>query len=61
MNPSDILRRIANLSRALDMVVYRLELPLSTDEHAWKGERETLRKELEQLRDQLEDLSLSSL
>jgi hypothetical protein len=47
------------LSRDLDMVVFRLERPPPADQpaEAWVSERRRLRRELERLRDRVEDVA----
>lgn len=50
---------LEELTRDLDMVVFRLERPPTavTDDAAWAKERQRLRRELERLRDRMEDVA----
>jgi hypothetical protein len=49
-------RELEELVRDLDMVVYRLERPVPDGPEAAGAERRRIRRELERLRDQLDDL-----
>ncbi len=52
---------IEDIRRDLDLVVFRLEgdtAPPEADPRAWKRERQSLRRELEELRDRLADLAM---
>jgi hypothetical protein len=49
--------QLAEIARDLDMVVFRLERPIADERHTIVAERERLRRELEQLCDQLNDLA----
>ena len=44
---------LEDLARDLDMVVFRLERDLTPDQ--WNDERRRVRKDLERLRDRIED------
>jgi len=57
MTPNDILHLVDQISRDLDMAVYKLELTPSEDRESLLKERDVLRKELERLRDNLEELA----
>ena len=57
MTPSDILYLIDEISRDLDMTVYKLESPPAEDIPTLLKERAALRKELERYRERLEDLA----
>ena len=61
MNSDELARKIEELFRDLDMVVYKLELPHPTEEPHWPAERSQLRKELESIRDRLQDITLYDL
>ena len=56
-SPAAIGRRLDELSRDLDLVVYRLERAPPEERDAWVRQRRRLRRELEQLRDTLQDLA----
>lgn len=57
MNNNDVMYEIEDISRDLDMVVYRMEQGPGTDPARIQNERAAVRKELEQLRDRLQDLA----
>lgn len=61
MNSDELARKIEELFRDLDMVVYKLEMPQSEEESQWPAERGQLRKELEGIRDRLQDITLYDL
>ena len=48
---------VEDISRDLDLVVFRLERPLSESPSALMAERDKLRRELESLRDRLTDVA----
>ncbi|MEZ4320397.1 MAG: hypothetical protein R3F61_23155 [Myxococcota bacterium] len=50
------LLQVEDISRELDLVVFRLERPVDTDTEALIAERRKLRRELESLRDRLTDV-----
>ncbi|MBX2796840.1 MAG: hypothetical protein KTR31_04200 [Myxococcales bacterium] len=55
MTPSDASRALEDLSRELDLIVYSLERPLEDRDPV--RERAVLRRNLERLREQLDDLA----
>ena len=64
MSPSDAARALEELARELDLVVYRLERPPGPPREpvpdpleALKRERIQLRRELDALRERLEDVA----
>ena len=57
MNNNDIMYEIEDISRDLDMVVYRMEQTPGAEPVEIQNERTAVRKELEQLRDRLQDLA----
>ena len=57
-SPHQHAQTIDGIVRDLDMVVYRMEQP-KVDEAALRRERQTLRHELEQLRDKLDEVARS--
>ena len=61
MNSDELARKIEELFRDLDMVVYKLEMPQSGEESQWPAERGQLRRELEGIRDRLQDITLYDL
>ena len=61
MNSDELVRKIEELFRDLDMVVYKLEMPQSEEESQWPAERGQLRKELEGIRDRLQDITIYDL
>jgi len=61
MHSEELTRKIEDLFRDLDMVVYKLELPQPPGAEVWDKERALLRKELEALRDRLQDITLYDL
>lgn len=48
---------VEDITRDLDLVVFRLERPLSESPSALQAERKKLRMELESLRDRLTDVA----
>jgi hypothetical protein len=56
MTPSAIASNIDDIARDLDLLVYRLEVDSPRDADAVSAERKRLRRELESLRERLEDL-----
>ena len=54
MSPTDAARQLEQIARDLDLVVYRLERP---PEREPARERARLRRELDGLREQIEDLA----
>ena len=58
MSPDDASRQLEQLARDLDLVVFRLERPPASED-ALRAERTRLRRELESLRDQMEQLARS--
>lgn len=61
MHSDELARKIEELFRDLDMVVYKLELPRPAEAEGWQKERTQLRTELEALRDRLQDITLYDL
>ena len=55
MNASDAARRLEDLARDIDLMVYRLEV--AQGEHEPRRDLTRLRRELEQVREQLEDVA----
>jgi phage shock protein A len=53
MSPSDAAAALERIARDLDLVVYRLERPTEEAE----AERRRLRRELDRLRERIEDVS----
>ena len=48
---------VEDISRELDLVVYKLERPVEQDPERLMAERKKLRRELETLRDRLSDVA----
>ena len=59
MSPKDAARALEDLSRELDLVVYRLERPAPEETGAAGAERKRLHRDLDALRDRLETLARS--
>ena len=56
MSGSRHTRTLEEIARDLDLVVYRLERPSTRDQEGVDLERVRLRRELEQVRDRLQDV-----
>jgi len=54
MSPQTL--QLAEIARDLDMVVFRLERPAAEDRETLEAERARVRRDLEDLRDQLNDV-----
>lgn len=57
MSPKDASRALEELSRELDLVVYRLERPGPSAPAEAEAERKRLHRELDALRDRLDTLA----
>lgn len=57
MRPEDAARSLEQIARDLDLVVFRLERDGPEAEAERREERRRLRRELDQLRERLEDLA----
>jgi hypothetical protein len=56
MRPDEVRRRVEEVTRDLDLALYRLERPAPDAEP--EAERRRLRRELERCRDRLQSLTL---
>ena len=54
----EMLRQLEAMVRDLDMIVYKLELPVVEGLEQLLKERTTTRKELERIRDRLEEIAM---
>lgn len=57
MRPDDAARSLETVARDLDLVVFRLERDGPPDAEALRAERKRLRRELEALRERIEDVA----
>ena len=56
MSSSPHALQLAEITRDLDMVVFRLERPAAEDRQTLEMERDRIRRDLEELRDQLNEI-----
>ena len=54
----EMLRQLEELVRDLDMIVYKLELPVVEGLEQLLRERSDTRKELERIRDRIEEITM---
>jgi len=54
----EMLRQLEEMVRDLDMIVYKLELPVVEGLEQLLKERTATRKELERIRDRLEEIAM---